>query len=69
MNLVSADGQEVNIQVLGYDSELTIALNRICMEYNLWIEALDYPSCFFQRLDGSDLIVGVHYGYQYGVFS
>ena len=60
VQLMSADGKQVNVLLLRVDRKLAIGLNRINMKKNVRIVLFDYLPGLCDRLDRSDLIVHHH---------
>ena len=60
VQLMSADGKQVNVLLLRVDRKLAIGLNRINMEKNVRIVLFDHLPGLCDRLDRSNLIVHHH---------
>ena len=67
VDLVSTDGQQINVHLLGIDPGFSESLYRIHMEQRIRVHLFDQSSGFLNGLQGSDLVIRVHDRYQNGL--
>jgi len=65
VELVGGEGEEIGAHGFNINRDLAHRLHGIGMQVNVSIRC--QPAHLFQGLNSSDLIVGMHYGYEYGV--